>query len=209
MINFPKLFSRLAKPSIHCQQFSIMKIPIVLFISLFAISVPAFSQNNGSIDPSLNPNQNENTNNQEQTDEVGKPGYWEAKLGGGEYVVALNRISSVSRHTYVLDGALIVDEVTIDTTGQALARFYFISPITSGVPGAAVSQVAENAMGLVDSAARTAGSDLQNMVVKKYPLTTHAKTIEYRLLSEAQLNVLFQSAKTAWQTGKGRIFTGR
>ncbi len=99
--------------------------------------------------------------------------------------------------------------MTIDTVGQSLARFYYITPITSGVPGAGVSQAAEAAIGLLDSAARTAGSDLKNMVVKKYPLTTHAKTIEYRLLSEGQLNVLFQSAKTAWQTGKGRVFTGR
>jgi len=47
------------------------------------------------------------------------------------------------------------------------------------------------------------------MVVKKYPLTTHAKTIEYRLLTEAQLNALYQSARTAWVSGKGRVFTGR
>jgi hypothetical protein len=47
------------------------------------------------------------------------------------------------------------------------------------------------------------------MVMKKYPLTTHTKTIEYRLLSEAQLSALYQSAKTAWMTGKGRVFTGR
>lgn len=47
------------------------------------------------------------------------------------------------------------------------------------------------------------------MVVKKYPLTTHSKTIEYRLLSEQQLGALYGSAKTAWVTGKGRVFTGR
>ncbi len=178
-----------------------------------ALIPSAFSQNGNGFDPNLNPDNNSGGNNerdsQGQTDQPGLPRFWEAKLGGGEFVVALDRIASVSRHRYVLDGALIVDEVTIDTTGQALARFYFISPITSGVPGAAASQVAEKAMGLADSAARTGGSDLQNMVVKKYPVTTHAKTVEYRLLSEAQLNVLFESAKSAWQTGKGRVFTGR
>ena len=42
-------------------------------------------------------------------------------------MVALDRIASVSRHKYVLDGALIIDEVTVDTVGQASARFYFIS----------------------------------------------------------------------------------
>jgi len=193
-----------------------MKNPALILIGLLALSSPAFSQNNGlgnpQLDPSLDPNsdnKDDNRDDSEQGDEEGLPSFWEAKLGGGDFVVALERITSVSRHTYVLDGALIVDEVTVDTTGQALARFYFIKPITSGVPGAAASQVAEKVIGLADSAARTAGSDLQNMVVKKYPFTTHSKTVEYRLLSESQLNVLFQSAKTAWQTGKGRVFTGR
>ncbi|MBC7979576.1 MAG: hypothetical protein H7Y36_03325 [Armatimonadetes bacterium] len=152
--------------------------------------------------------QNQNPKNN-QGDQEGLPRFWQANLGGGSYIVALDRISTVSRHKYVLDGTLIVDEVTVDTIGQAIARFYFITPVSSGVPGAAASQVAEKALGLVDSAARTMGSDLQNMVVKKYPLTTHAKTIEYRLLAENQLNGLFESVKTAWQTGKGRVFTGR
>jgi hypothetical protein len=124
-------------------------------------------------------------------------------------MVALGRISSVSRHKYVLDGAVIVDEVTIDTTGQALARFYFIAPISLGGTGAAASQALDRAAALVDGAAQRAGSDVHNMVMKKYPLTTHTKTIEYRLLSEAQLSALYQSAKTAWMTGKGRVFTGR
>lgn len=194
-----------------------MKSSVLILFSCLAFSSLAFSQNNGNGgDPSLDPNQNNNNNNNnnsgnnsDSTDATGLPRFWEANLGGGSFVVALDRITSVSRAKYVLDGALIVHEVTIDTTGQALARFYYITPITSGVPGLAAAQVAEKALGLVDSAARTAGSDLQNMVVKKYPLTTHAKSIEYRLLSENQLNVLYQSAKTAWQTGKGRVFTGR
>jgi len=183
-----------------------LKTPLLPLLFAIALSAPLFSQN--ADDVNSNPSENPDVRDG-QSDQPGLPSFWEAKLGGGEFVVALDRITSVSRHKYVLDGALIVDEVTIDTVGQSLARFYYITPITSGVPGAAASQVAERAIGLLDSAARTAGSDLQNMVVKKYPLTTHAKSIEYRLLSESQLNVLFASAKTAWQTGEGRVFTGR
>lgn len=141
------------------------------------------------------------------SDAQGTRGFWEAKVGGGDFVVALSRISSVSRHKYVLDGALIVDEVTVDTTGQAMARFYFITPITSGIPGSAASLAAEKALGMVDKAVSTTGSDMQNMVVKTYPGTTHAKTIEYRLLTQQQLDTLFESAKSAWQSGKGRIYS--
>lgn len=189
--------------------FNEMKNAILCLLSLFALSSTLFSQNDDGANPNNDPDAENNQNNQGQTDERGLPRFWEAKLGGGEFVVALDRISSVSRHKYVLDGSLIVDEVTIDTVGQALARFYYITPITSSVPGAAASQLADNAIRLAENGARTAGSDLENMVIKKYPLTTHAKTVEYRLLSERQLNVLFQSAKTAWQSGKGRVFTAR
>ncbi len=180
-----------------------MKKPPIALLFLLTLALETVAQNEPGQD-------GQNTRKEESKgDAPGLPRFWEARLGGGDFAVALDRITSVSRHKYVLDGALIVDEVTIDTTGQALARFYFITPITSGVPGAAVSGVVERTLGLVDDAAQTAGSDIQNMVVKKYPLTTHSKSIEYRLLSESQLDVLFQSAKTAWQTGKGRVFTGR
>ena len=136
-------------------------------------------------------------------------GFWEANVPGGNYLVALGRITSVSRHKYVLDKAVIVDEVTIDTEGQGLARFYFISPIEVGGTGAAAADALERASALLDGAARRAGVDVQDMVVKQYPLTTHSKSIEYRLLSEQQLGTLYGSAKTAWVTGRGRVFTSR
>lgn len=171
---------------------------------MLAFSVMAFSQNT----PNRNPDNPDNPDNQrETTDKIGRDGFWEANLSGGNYLVALRNISAVSRHEYVLDGTLIVNEVTVDTNGQALVRFYFITPVSTSGPGAAAADATERAIALLDGAARRAGTDVQDMVVKKFPLTTHAKNIEYRLLSEEQLNVLYQSVKTAWVTGKGRVFS--
>jgi hypothetical protein len=180
-------------------------------IGILLLTASAFAQNTGGgTNPNpANPNDPNNPNSNEPSDKEVRNGYWEANLAGGNYLVALGRISSVSRHKYVLDGTLIVDEVTVDTTGQALARFYFITPITATGVGAAASDAAERALALVDGAARRSGTDVQDMVVKKYPLTTHSKAIEYRLLSEQQLGSLYQSVKTAWVTGKGRVFTSR
>jgi hypothetical protein len=137
--------------------------------------------------------------------------FWQATLPGGHYMVALDRISSVSRHRYLLDGALIVDEVTIDALGQSLARFYHITPVTdaaggSGV-GAAASRVTGRGSQLLDKAANIAGTGIHEMVVKKFPETTHAKTIEYRLLSAEELSGLHDSVRTAWESGRGRKFT--
>ena len=136
--------------------------------------------------------------------------FWQANVGGGEYLVALDRISAISRHKYVLDGAVIVDEVTVDALGQALVRFYFITPISDAMggsgTGAAVSGIVDRGREIVDRGAATAGTDIHNMVVKKFPETTHAKEIEFRVLSESELTGLYSSVRTAWETGRGRKF---
>ncbi len=139
----------------------------------------------------------------------GPLGFWQATLSGGHYMVALSRITSVSRHKYVLDGTLIVDEVTVDTDGQALARFYFIVPITDAAPGNAVTGLANRSRELLDQGAEKVGAGVQNMVMKKYPDTTHAKSLEYRVLSEAELTALYGSLRNAWETGRGRQFAAK
>ena len=140
-------------------------------------------------------------------DSVQQNRFWQASLPGGHYMVALDRISAVSRHRYVLDGAVIVDEVTVDALGQALARFYYIEPVTDSVGGAAgdaARRLAKRGEQLIEGAARSAGTDIHEMVVKKFPETTHARTIEYRVLSEAELAALHQSVLNAWEKGRGR-----
>jgi hypothetical protein len=47
------------------------------------------------------------------------------------------------------------------------------------------------------------------MVIKKYPDTSHARTIEYRLLSEKDLSALYASVRNAWETGRGRQFSAK
>jgi hypothetical protein len=175
-----------------------MKLQILVISSLMVFGGIGYSQNADPNDPT------QDTQNEQR----GRRGFWEASLTGGNYVVALSRVTSVSRHRYVLDGAVIVDEVTIDTEGQSLARFYFITPVTTAGPESGTARIAERALEIANNAAAEKGSSVQDMVHKKYPLTTHSKAIEYRLMTEAQLNALYQSVKTAWQTGAGRVFKG-
>ncbi len=179
-----------------------MKLQISVICSLIAFSEMGFSQ---TPDPNA-PNQNQQG---EQAEQRGRRGFWEANLAGGNFVVALSRITSVSRHRYVLDAAVIVDEVTVDTEGQSLARFYFITPVTTAGPESGTAKLAERALEIANKSATDKGSSAQDMVQKKYPLTTHSKTIEYRVMSEAQLTALYQSVKTAWQTGDGRVYKGQ
>lgn len=137
--------------------------------------------------------------------------FWQASVSGGSYMVALDRISAISRHQYVLDGAVIVDEVTVDALGQALVRFYFLSPIsdsmTGNATGNAISRVANRGREVVEGAVEKTGTDVHNMVVKKFPETTHARQIEYRVFSAEELSGIYKSVRTAWESGRGRKFT--
>lgn len=134
--------------------------------------------------------------------------FWQANLPGGNYMVALDRITAVSRHSYaVVEAGMMVDEVVVDTVGQSLARFYFVRPLTEGVNNNAVNNLTERAKELLDYGGQRAGTDIHKMVVKKYPEGNYARTVEYRLLSAEELGALFGSVRTAWESGRGRTFT--
>jgi hypothetical protein len=135
--------------------------------------------------------------------------FWEASLSGGHYMVALDRLANISLHEYVLDGTLYVREVTIDTNGRALARFYYIEPVTDGMGRNELKQAVDRGRQLVDRVANRAGSNIQNMAQKKYPDTTHAGTIEFRVLDSRDLDALYGSLRRAWESGRGRTFTIR
>ncbi len=175
-------------------------LPVIACLLVIATAAPA--QNQPAAQPAAS---GEKAPNRESD---GNHRFWQANLPGGQYMVALDRVTAISRHSYAVpEAALIVDEVTVDTVGQGLARFYFSRPITEGVNNNAAGNLTARAKELLDYAGQRAGTDLHKMVIKKYPETTHAREIEYRLLSAEELGALYGSIRTAWDTGKGRIFT--
>ncbi len=133
--------------------------------------------------------------------------FWQATLPGGVYLVALKSITSCSRHTYLLDGGLIVDEVTVDTNGQSLARFYYIAPLSDAMNSSTATGIVARGKQLLDMAGQRTGADIHNMVQKTYPTTTHARCVEYRLVDDRDLLSLYSSVTSAWQTGHGHKFT--
>jgi hypothetical protein len=131
---------------------------------------------------------------------------WECSLPGGEYSVNLGAITSVSKHSYVLDGTILVTEVTVDTTGTALARFYYIEPITKDTTFNALARLQKRAEQLRNRGQQRSGTKADEMVQKSYPTTTHARAIEFRIMNEVELNALYGSLYRAWNSGKGRTF---
>lgn len=132
-----------------------------------------------------------------------RQGLWNCKFADGNYYsVSLGAVDSVSQHEYLLDGSLRVTEVTVATRGSTQARFYTLEkPVadTGGLPGQMVvdglSRITE------EMVSRAPGSAQKNAqaVVKKFPETSHAKIIEYRLANRDQLSKLFRHLLNRWQ----------
>lgn len=133
---------------------------------------------------------------------------WTVKLPGGQVLVALNAIQFISSHEYVVDGGARVVEVNIDTNGPLVTRFYYVGPpdVKSplGAGQSVIDQVLEKAQTITE---RTGTDAVWQKVVKNYPTTTHAHTVEFRLETEEELQQLFDSLSRAWRTGRPANFS--
>ncbi len=167
----------------------------ILFLLIFAAT--AFSQTSGgAATPSATPTP------APQATAVPTRNLWTCTLPGGTYQVLVSAILSVSTHEYVVDGAARVTEVNVDTSGQFAVRFYFIEPVVASGPGGIGAATLGKVQGLLTEAAERSGTEAWKKVVKSYPTTTHARTIEYRVSSKDSLTQIFTSAANAQATGK-------
>ena len=185
-----------------------MKLLPVLFFLLTAPLLHA-QRPGGAPQPSNpNPGQN-NNNNQQATPAPTNILMWRCNLQGGSYSVALRSIVSVSMHEYMVDAAVRVTEVNIDTSGNALARFYYLEPNLPNAPTSLGQFGVDKAQELLQQGAEKTGQDVWKKVVKNYPTTTHSHTIEYRVSDKETLGKLFESAESALRLNKNTTFDAK
>jgi hypothetical protein len=182
-----------------------------LFSALLVTAQTTYSPGGQQNSTNQQQGQNEEDEKDKETlegvnDDENRKRRWECSLPGGEYSVNLGAITSVSKHSYVLDGTLLVTEATVDTTGTALARFYYIEPITKDTTFNALARIQKRAEELRNRGQSRTGTKADEMAQKSYPTTTHARTIEFRIMNEVELNALYRSLYQAWTSGKGRTF---
>lgn len=181
-----------------------------IYLLLLALALPVYAQTNTGGQTGQGEQNDPNAENAEPpenvSDEENKKRRWHAHLPGGAYHVGLGTITAISKHTYVLDGTLLVSEVTIDTTGVSLARFYYIEPITADTKFNVVQRLQEGLGKVQGKAGEYSGTNVDELAQKTFPHTTHAKTVEFRILTEQELSLLYSSVYRAWDSGKGRTF---
>lgn len=133
---------------------------------------------------------------------------WECYLPTGAYIVNTVHIVSISTHEYVLNAAARVTELTIGTTSHVTARFYYIEPLvsTGAGPAARAAELLERVQEKAGAVADRLGQEqIWKKVVKDYPTTTHAHTVEYRVDTKEHLDAIFRSVLTAWRTGSNSV----
>jgi hypothetical protein len=134
--------------------------------------------------------------------------FWLCKIKGSELMIAVDRIAAISKTQYVLDGGVLVDEVVIETNGgQALNRIYSLRPVTDAMASNPASKIIDRVRDVATERGSRLGTNLHEMVEKNYPTTSHARTVEFRVVAPEDLDVLYASLKDTWITGKGRVFT--
>ena len=141
------------------------------------------------------------------SDTENKLGFWDCNVPGGNFTIALAKISSVSVHDFNMVGGRIT-EVNVDGSGSVCARFYFMEPIKVGSVLAASELAKERITEVADAVADRTGTDkVWRNVQKTYPTSTHAHTVEYRLQNRTDLMAIHKSAKDAWVSNRGRTIT--
>ena len=156
-----------------------------------------------------NTNNNNNNNNGNNSSQVTNLRWWVAQFpNGNNYMVRMDKIASASKHEFIANATVRVVEVTVATDSAVVARFYFMEPAGKDSSLAAVTTPLERAQStLQDGVSRVSPTLGKQHVVKDYPTTTHAHTVDYVVQQEDTLNSLYASLTAAINQGVGGSWT--
>lgn len=186
-----------------------MNIPfaLVTVLVLLATGGPLMAQNTSPATGSGSGTGTGGNTGNSSTDgnQAGINGFWEVVTAGGRFVARLDRITSVSEQEYLIDGAVRVYECTVDTDGGQTARFYYLEPVTDGSSITTGSATVERLKELANQVSNKAGAgDIDAIVTKHYPDTTHAKTSEYRVKNRATISQIYDHVRRVWAEERGQ-----
>ncbi len=127
-----------------------------------------------------------------------------------EIVLSVPSITSISKHSFLLNGTMLVYEVTIDTTGNNSVRFYCVQEddgdkiLVAETPQDAVQQAA----GRINKEMRNGKgkkSDETAVPSLKYPEGVYAHTIEFQVHDPAILLKLYRESNAVWESGAPKV----
>ncbi len=128
-----------------------------------------------------------------------------------EIVLSASSITSISKHSFLLNGTMLINEVTIDTIGNNSVRFYYVQEddgkkiLMTKTPQEAVQQAA----GRINKEIRTGGkgkkSDEAVVPSLKFPEGVYAHTIEFQVDDPAVLQKLYRESNAVWESNAPKV----
>lgn len=135
-----------------------------------------------------------------------------------EFFGRVDKINSISSQNYVT-GTFEVQEIVIDFEGSdTQLRIYNTIPFDptkatqeamkdSSIPGmSGMQKMSERLTSKAYEQTDPANDAMNAFVMKEYPMTTHAKTIEFRVKSKADIQALFRELRYRWIVATGKEF---
>lgn len=122
----------------------------------------------------------------------------------GAYSLSLNSICSVSLEKYDLkfeDKVYPITECSVETVGGKTARFYFVDENKKEKKDGPIEQAKETLATVVPGMEEDEESEENQKklrVVKIYPESSLAGTVEFRLSTAKKVTDLYQSLRDAW-----------
>lgn len=171
-----------------------MKIILAVLLSAMG-TLGALAQNSGG-------GTSGSTQTKPITEEFYQDGIWNGVFKGGRYLLKANQIIALSKHEYVADSVARVVEINLTLSSNTYVRFYYLEPVrleAGGVLGAGQDAIDKARTMVQDAASRISPTLTEPKVVKSYPASTHAHTVEFVLKEEARLNSLFDSLEGAFR----------
>ncbi|MDE0819619.1 MAG: hypothetical protein OSA95_00755 [Opitutales bacterium] len=114
---------------------------------------------------------------------------------GGEFIGKASLIGSVALQKYVTT-AFEITEMNIDIAGSNVQlRIYYTEPLKSSTVLPGTRNAINNPLDRINPAYT---GKLQKLVYKDYPVTTHAKTLEFKVANKADLVDLHAQVRNRW-----------
>lgn len=133
--------------------------------------------------------------------------YWKAVLPDGSFLVPHHAITSISKSSYVVDGAIRVTEMSVGTSGSVQGRFYYAELISTespaGIGQSTINFLEEKSREIKERIGR---GEVGEEVVKNYPDTTHAHTVEFLVASPEILDRMLTSLEQSYLRRRNDTF---
>ncbi len=134
--------------------------------------------------------------------------FWEFLHPGGTALVSLAEITAIDVHSYLIEGGFRVWELNVCDKSSFALRIYSVEKLEPSDAVAGIKSATRKAEEAAEKiASKITDDEPWKKVVKDYPTTTHAKTVEFRVDKKETVLEIYKHVRQSWVSKRGGRFT--